>query len=70
MWLILTLKSMPRQEYLRRMVEKQAARNPLSYKPTDVTLQFLMHFRLLNTVIEGSILEGKKSDLAWQKEIS
>lgn len=52
------------------MVEKQAARNPLSYKPTDVTLQFLMHFRLLNTVIEGSILEGKKSDLAWQKEIS
>lgn len=54
------------------MVEKQATRNLLSYKPSEVTLKFVMHFCLLNTVMlimpEDSILEGRKSDIEWQKE--
>lgn len=53
------------------MVEKQATRNLLSYKPTEVTLKFVRHFCLLNTVMlimpEDSIF-GRKSDTEWQKE--
>jgi len=66
-------KSMPGQEYLRRMVEKQATRNPLLYKATTVTLKFLMHFSRLNAVMlivpEESILEGEISDTEWEKKM-